>query len=248
MSRWQYQDLVEPFSVLPETVTLDKWYQPLSLPVYAPVDANAYMGSTAFVAEPSDLAPPETITLDKWYVPLSVPVFPVSQPIEGSSGFLVEPTLYITPAWNVPLSQPVRVVQSAQHQAEAFVAEPSTLSVTLDKWYQPLSTPVLPPAFPIEGQFAVPIVPSSFFVPPLDSWFVMLGNPTLPAARIHASAVGAYQGDPGDFVAVTDHGAVLWTLETMTLPGGFTGEWTTPAFTGESLTKPGGSDDELFNN
>ena len=246
MYRWQYQDLADPLTPLTETVTLDKWYQPLAEPITLPIDANAYAGGSVFVAEPTDLAPAETITLDKWYVALSEPVRPLPIPQVGTFGFIVDPTLFVVPEmafWYQPLSEPVRTVPPLRdHQREWFVAEPSDLipveTVTLDKWYQPLSEPVLLPAAIIEGVYGFHVDPALFFVPPLDSWFVLIGNPTLPAERVHASAVGAYQGEPGDFVVIADHVIVLFTSEALTKPG----------FTGETLTKPGATGETLWKN
>lgn len=70
--RWQYQSLFEPvkFTADVETVTLDKWYLPLSEPVR---DRPQPLRTTYSFFTELDLAV-EVITLDKWYLPLSEPV------------------------------------------------------------------------------------------------------------------------------------------------------------------------------
>ena len=64
-----------PESLRPETITIDKWFQPLSEPVREGPARIAHLYSGAF--DVVNIWPlQEVVTLDKWYMPLSLPTLP----------------------------------------------------------------------------------------------------------------------------------------------------------------------------
>lgn len=121
-----------------ETITLDKWYQPLSGPEYSiglPTPEQPYL---SFVkAGPF----PETVTADRWFQPLSQPL------ARGAAPFVAEiGPVFVSASveWFQPLSIP-RARAPSQYQALSygyFVASAAPETITLDKWYEPLSIPV----------------------------------------------------------------------------------------------------------
>ncbi len=84
--RWQYISKIEPISWEQETISLDKWYQPLSEPVRPPKNIR-YMTYSDFI----NLELLERIDMDKWYQPLSEPVRPPKK---------AAPHLYSYLSWN----------------------------------------------------------------------------------------------------------------------------------------------------
>jgi hypothetical protein len=131
-----YQSQFEPVTFdqapAPETITTDKWHQPLSQPVRKATAAP--QGGIVFVG--SDVARDTN-----WRQALSEPVRSKVRQV-GPSTFLVGSEAPVS-RWQQPLSEPVRqrAVPSSQVYGPVYV-EVVGETVTLDKWHQPLSTPV----------------------------------------------------------------------------------------------------------
>src|SRR5262245_2084437 len=210
LASFQYQSIAQPVP-LPETVTVDKWHQPLSRPqarqALPQEQSVAFTGGadpiawnqplqqpqrrdyrnpasgTSFIAV---VTTPEDVTLDKWYRPISGPV---RQPLQAATGgqYLAFVPPQPTPGTGDVLftASPIVVPWQGSFQYQSAVqpvqfAAPET--VTLDKWYRPLSEPARR-ASRAQGQLAfVPLVAAAPTVN-VDSWFAPLSVPKSGGAQ-----------------------------------------------------------------
>lgn len=125
-----------------ETITADKWYQPLTVPTrrtkpVAVVLAGVVYGNFTPTAE--------TITVDKWHQPLAIPTRRARQVAAVLSGVvspLVPPagdaTLAFTTTSHQRIDKTVLYEESAYTPYTPVVAE----EVTIDKWWRELDRPV----------------------------------------------------------------------------------------------------------
>jgi hypothetical protein len=132
-----------PLSEAPETTTVDRWHQPLSLPVWSKT-GGLNTGGLSSWADFTPAAP----SITEWGNPLSEPTRRVSfTPADtGLSWSAYTPSSVVTPSmagWFEALSQPLfaRLPAPAHPASVAPLSEaPETTSV--DRWYQALSLPV----------------------------------------------------------------------------------------------------------
>jgi hypothetical protein len=143
---FQYQVSAAPvFTPTAETVTVDKWWQPLSEPVRVKAGlATPLQQSLALVKA----APfPETVSIDRWLLPFS-------EPVRIKPGLLVDAQREVGYAniqplvsfgWFNWLNEPVRLKPGlgAPYQlVYAANTSPFTETVTVDKWFAWLAEPV----------------------------------------------------------------------------------------------------------
>lgn len=203
-----YQSVFAPTAIVStETVTVDKWFAQLSIPPDGGF-GSADLSGTFFAVEPSfgwysalneptrrkvtvtphptiafvQIPPtPETITLDKWYRPLSEPsrrkyVLQVQQP-----AFVT----FKTPEYFYPpLAEPTRAKRSVQQQELAFVSVVAQAEViTVDKWFQPLSSPTPRKGLSTSEQQSLALGPFPITAS-LNSWWSPLAEPIRRQTRI----------------------------------------------------------------
>jgi hypothetical protein len=146
MAGWriQYQVQTEPVSTRPETTTVDRWHQPLSQPVLRAGLAVAVIASGAVLAPPQVAAAPVT-SIDRYLQPLSQPVLRTGigaapQPAATWSTFTPQAAA-VTIGWMAPLSQPALPAKEGGDVLALSVSQdPET--TTVDRWHQPLGTPL----------------------------------------------------------------------------------------------------------
>lgn len=137
----------------PEVTSLDKWYQPLSEPVLVqkPTPVAAYPSSWV---DSDLLTRPEATSLDKWFIPLAEPVPPppgIEQALissgnifftdEGDLDLSAEELSWYRNLGGIGVEKGLRLSGPTSFPVPPIeeVAE----EITLDKWYAPLSQPVL---------------------------------------------------------------------------------------------------------
>ncbi len=177
----------------PEVTSLDKWFQPFSEPVRVkpPLPIAAYPSTWD---DPDALTQPEATSLDKWYMPLSEPVLPLPpRQIAGESSPTGFPSFLTGPGpfaieWWTPLSEPVlprsshaAIVASGENHANEILPTPGIETITLDKWFQPLSEPVrTTPPLSVGAMPSFEMDADSLTRPEattLDKWFIPFSEP-----------------------------------------------------------------------
>jgi len=139
-SRIQYQIITEPVSTKPETVSVDRWLQPLSQPFFAKFLPVSVAVTTA--VGPISTSK-ETTTVDRWYQQLSVPrTVPFNAAFEQNTFTWNSYTPPPSVGWLSSFSLPVgsKVLQLASGAIAPVAEQPETTS--LDRWYQNLSAPL----------------------------------------------------------------------------------------------------------
>lgn len=154
----------------PETITEDKWHQPLSEPTRRlGLSAALIVASGAFYIGAAPFN--EAVSADRFVQPISQPQLvkrglPTNeQQSVAFVPFIASAETITTDKWYRPLSEPVRVrvsVNVASQQATAYIgADPFPERVTADRWAQPLSQPtyakprIQPPAVAFSGHVEV---------------------------------------------------------------------------------------------
>ena len=175
-----------------EVVTLDKWFQPLSVPVRPLVRAPW----TQQVVDPFILTQPEATTVDRYWQNFSTPVRRKPQAAEGQFAFNTTEIVTLD-KWFRPLSEPVRRKPQAAEGRIAYAPEyTGTEVVTVDKWFQPLSVPVRPPARVAHTQFTIdPYALTQPEVTTVDRWHQPL---SLPVRRPAQAVPGAFASGKPD--------------------------------------------------
>jgi hypothetical protein len=165
-----YPSLQEPVSIVEapaETVTLDKWFAPLSQPIRGRTTTGQQF--LAFVPNPETLA---------WYVP-------VQQPQAGKPRQQQEALFWSGHAplqvddWRSPIEQPQR--RTARQYQEFFwgyTTPASAEDVTLDKWFTPAGQPQFKPARQYQEYFWSAHTPAAVVeTVTVDKWFAPLAQP-----------------------------------------------------------------------
>lgn len=154
-----------------ETVTLDKWFQPTSVPVVITPDINR----GHYDIDSNALTLPESISLDKWYQELSRPVF--TRPDIDRSQISFEPVIEIITLdkWFVETSRPIVLRQDINRGVITLETLPEL--ITIDKWYQQPLVPIVTPRVPIQEGFELIEVISVAEAITLDKWFKELSVP-----------------------------------------------------------------------
>lgn len=130
-----------PVSTSPETTTVDRWQQPLSLPLWS----KSPRAWAPFLAEPLSESP-ETSSPDRWLQPLSLPVRRMAAPADSPalfwSGFTPPPPAFTSLGW-LPSFEVPRLPQRPR-PASGGVGPLSTApeTTTVDRWLAPLSLPL----------------------------------------------------------------------------------------------------------
>lgn len=155
VASFQYQAIADPVPVVAaETVTVDKWYQPLALPNERPV--RAQVQSLAFV-------PLSGPTVEQWQQPLSIPKTRSAQPRGQDLALVWSPTVPSIEQWQQPLSQPQKGAFRNPAQGATFVAQ-VTAEVpgtgTEYNWFRHLSQPIHVPPRLIDAQSVVATAPT----------------------------------------------------------------------------------------
>lgn len=191
----QQQAHTEPVSTRPETTTVDRWFQPLSTPVFARSLPKA-CASPALIWSTFTPAVVVTVTVSSWFAPFSNPLRQAPRaylvpPPTGPPNTSPETTT--VDRWYQPLSVPPvlrRTMPVAQQQAHTEPVSLAAETVSEDRWHQPLS---LPPVLSKRGLSAaaqqshtepVSISPETTTV---DRWFAPLGLPVWPKPALAAA-------------------------------------------------------------
>jgi hypothetical protein len=192
--------VIDPVALtLPENITVDKWFQPLSEPG-PPISRHAALATSGETHANEILPAPgvETITLDKWLQPLAEPV---RDPRRARPTLVVLSFGVPLPPfdWLVPLSEPVlpplpRPIP-AQAEPPSFF-EPEVTS--LNKWFQPFAEPV-PAVVTYAHLRAGPFDDVNIWPPQevvtLDKWYVPLSLPTPPVVTFAHLMAGAFDAN-----------------------------------------------------
>lgn len=189
-----------PVSTSPETTTVDRWQQPLALPVWS----KSPRSWAPFLAEPLSESP-ETSSPDRWYQPLSLPVrrpaAPADSPALFWSGFTPPPPAFTSFGW-LPSFEVPRLPQRPQ-PASGGVGPLSTApeTTTVDRWYQPMSLPVWRRGAPYAVLSAPPVTSDGI------GWYQWLAQPVplsgLAAAGQLAVAWGSFVPTPPGAVSLS---------------------------------------------
>jgi len=215
--RWQYPSwsIIDREALTrPEVTTPDKWWQPFSEPVrqHAGKIAFAAVIASGVAAIDSDaLTRPEVTSLDKWWQPLSEPVR-VQKPnpigVARTNFEEQEFDIYLIPeelAWFRPLGgigvkKELRLSGPTSFPVPEVVAE----DITLDKWYSPLTEPVL--IKPRASDFPTHTNDTEGLTQPevtsLDKWYVPFSEPVLVKEPINVSSGNIFTEE--DLVAAED--------------------------------------------
>lgn len=184
----QYQGLAFTQVVAtPELVTIDKWFQPTSVPVRRPIRLTS--GENTLVQIVNTV---ESITLDKWQQPTSQPRFDVRRNQHLYPSFSIDTnqlTLTETPKVFEQQSLVLSYPRSTQYQAFTFVNEGNLRElITLDKWFRETQLP----RFDIKRQqYLHPTLFASLLPIPnaevvtLDKWEQPQSLPTLLRKTAH---------------------------------------------------------------
>lgn len=182
--RFQYQVIAAPppgaLDAPVETVTMDKWFTPLSVPTRRPVRREpGWVGYPV----PTDA---ETVTIDKWFYPVATPT-PRAKPRQAgwaASGYdnaAISPTLdWLPDSQRPPRGRARRTSDTLTPPLEQPAAGED---VTLDKWVGPLSVPVSRKRGREPGWQSPAIEPTLFTTPVID-WLRPTETPTWPKPRI----------------------------------------------------------------
>jgi hypothetical protein len=174
-----------PLSQAPETVSEDRWHQPLSQPVRR-IPQTAVGVSVGPVS-----TSPETTTVDRWYQALGLPVWSKPALPSGLQQSYAAPLSELPETvsidrWLQQLSLPVWPARGLGVVEQLTSAKPVSISpenVSVDRWLQPLSQPQFSkPGF--RGDFAfwsgfTPVVVQSVSI----GWFAPLSDPTRAVVR-----------------------------------------------------------------
>lgn len=128
---------------VPETITVDKWWQPLSTPVRPvklPIAAEAF-----YTGDPRGAA--ETVSEDKWHATYPDFVLPKPYPAGARTPFIAQVQLNIVETVTADKWQPVYPDRIARAQASRAPFESSVPQIaaersTVDRWFVPFSEPV----------------------------------------------------------------------------------------------------------
>lgn len=153
----------QPIAASPSnTVTIDKWQQPLSKPV--PV-ARAIQGDS-FV--PFNTTQIVSTTPNGWHSPLSVAAN-VARPVHTQPLFVPAAFPQYPLGWHQPLSKPVPAAIAQPGNAFVPFNTAQTNTATIDKWLQPLSIAV-PVTKAQQGDGFVPLNTAQINTTTIDKW------------------------------------------------------------------------------
>jgi hypothetical protein len=195
-------DLVEPVSTAAETVSVDRWLEGLSTPVW-PKPGLGAANQAAYSAPPATI---DHTSVDRWYQNLASPVWPPRglraelQQTAAAMPLAEAPETVTEDRWHQPFAQPypaVRGLHASQQQAFAPSAiSEAAESVSVDRWLTGLSLPVWArPALPAAQQQA--FWWSEFTPPPpavaaISGWGQPLSGPYPTVRGLHASLQQAH--------------------------------------------------------
>lgn len=131
---------VGDFAFIHTVITDISWLRPFEQPLQ--VRQTRPSGLIAFV-EDFEAPTPETVTLDKWYQQFKDVLRNGPTVIQGEFSYGAPPTL-VDLRWLQALSEPGRVVARFEYPqpTEVLLVEAAEV-ITVDKWYQDLSIPVV---------------------------------------------------------------------------------------------------------
>jgi hypothetical protein len=191
-------DLVEPVSTAAETVSIDRWLEGLSTPVWP----NPGLGAANQAAY---FAPPATIdhtSVDRWYQNLANPVWPprgLRAEFQQMAAMPLSelPETVTEDRWHQPFSLPVWPkpgLTAAQQQSYTAPASEAKETVTVDRWLIGLSTPLYAKSSvqaASQQAYTAPVseAPESVSV---DRWLEGLSNPVWSRPALLAAQQSAF--------------------------------------------------------
>ncbi|HEX3587795.1 MAG TPA: hypothetical protein VH024_17480 [Candidatus Angelobacter sp.] len=198
-----------PIGSVQELITVNKWYQPLSAPVFA---RRSLLPALTPVSAQVPTTAKEPVSADRWVQPLSTPVTarPRQQPHYSS---LVWPLTLVAPesSWHQPFSQHPglpRNLHASQQQAHTGPVSQSLEPATVDRWYSPFPVSVPPRRWLLVADQAAFTwhISTSIERTSLDRWFSPL---SLPPGNKRALSVA----DQMALIAVTSQAKEVTTID-----------------------------------
>ncbi len=236
----------------PEVTSLDKWHQPLSEPVRVdkPLPVASYPSSWV---DADLLTQPEATSLDKWFAPLSEPTLPVpgiEQALISSGGifFTDEQDLDISAeelSWyknlgGIGVKKELRLSGPTSFPVPEISVEVE--DITLDKWYSPLTEPVL--VKPRASDFPAHTNDTEGLTQPevtsLDKWWRELSEPVRAKKPLGVASYPSffYEGEPTEVDPVAEQLAWFVSLSEPTLPKVRVAEFPSLSIDSDALTRP----------
>jgi hypothetical protein len=166
----------------PEVVTLDKWWQPASVPTRLPARTPDLTQTV--------IAPSELFSLDKWAPDYQAWVNrPFNSAVQQASGgiYIPQPPIETVTLdkWWKPASQPTYLPTRSADLTQTVIPPPE--KILLDKWWQPTSQPTYLPKRSAElQQFIIDPKPETIridkWAPDYQAWVNRPFNSAVPAA------------------------------------------------------------------
>lgn len=177
--------LIASGGVLPplvaETITVDKWFSPVSVPQRKPALASGEQQFLAFVKA----APfPEATTVDRWHQPLSKPVPPAPR-YQLATSLTFPPLPVVSYGWFGSISAPARA-KAAAPNTPFYTANLVFEVSTSDKWFRPLSEPVRLKPTALNTPFYTANLVIEVTTP--DKWLRSLSEPVRIKSGLSAAA------------------------------------------------------------
>jgi hypothetical protein len=154
-----YQSLAVPVPIVGEveTVTVDKWFNPLAEPPKRKPSIAQQQELAFGRADPF----PETVSVDRWLRPLDVPTARRARTPSDLIAFVPIDTAKQN-GWQRPLSEPIRIRRQVDYPQPGLVSVVTTAEIiTPDKWFTPLSNPTPAKRNPEGSNTFVPVVTGS---------------------------------------------------------------------------------------
>lgn len=164
---WPYQSLAEPINVTAATTVALDWNVAQSLPTQR---KPVILGQFAKPLEPSLIVEPPS---QSWMRPTNTPPDKARRNPFGIFSIPWEPSLYIEPAsqsWMRPTNIPTLPKRQASIGFVADLAAWTPGTLTIDKWWEPASTPLRRARSIQPEQYVKPWEPSLIVEPALESW------------------------------------------------------------------------------
>lgn len=204
-----------------ETVSVDRWLQPLSLPT--PPKPGLHVSRQQFQPYTETQQFPETVTESRWHQPWSEPSVKTKAGLPaGEQQFLAsQPNPIISIPWFNWLSEPVRtklgIAASAQQFLALTEAAPFPESISEDRFHQPWSEPVRQKVGIAATQH--PFVAFDPFPFVSFSWFNPLSEPSRRATNAALQSTTAFTPFIASTASVDGWGTALSEIPPKPKPG-----------------------------
>lgn len=189
--------------IVPEVVTVDKWFAAFSEPLH-PLPGLGVASQQTLTIDTDALTNPESVTIDRWLVPLAEPLFAKAPLVDlggivAEFGFQVAPEIITADKWLRPFVEvPKAPAALSTALRSTTTVDPEILTqpeqTFADSWFEWLSEPLhskpgLSAALQLtQGESLEPIAPAA----PEWGWFAALSQPYFDRVQINAYGYAAY--------------------------------------------------------